>query len=75
MRNRLANFIPTPPPPLPSADVGSTISPAEELAILQQTMPIATPQASFLERNKRAIFVGSAVLVFGIIGLVLLVQI
>lgn len=67
--------IPVPFPHTPAPNTGPTISPSEELAILQQTLPLIVPQQSFLERNQKALFVGGAVLVLGIIGMVLLVQI
>lgn len=67
--------IPAPMPPTPPPNTGPTISPSEELAILRQTLPVVIPQQSFLERNQKAIYIGGAVFILGIIGMILLVKI
>jgi hypothetical protein len=64
-----------PPPPPPPVPTGPTITPEEELAILQATMPIPEPEPSFIRRNAVPMFVGGGVLLLGTIGLILLVKI
>jgi hypothetical protein len=51
-----------------------TISPEEELAILQATLPIPQPQASFIRRNAVPIFVGGGVLLLGLLGMILMIK-
>jgi len=68
------SFVALPPTP-PPTDIAPTISPEEEAAILQATLPIPEPEPSFIRRNAIPLFVGGGVLLFGIIGMVLLIKI
>ena len=65
------------PPPAapPPEDLAPTITPEEELAILQATLPAPEPEASFIRRNAVPLFVGGGVLLLGTIGLILMVKI
>jgi len=65
---------PTPPPP-PPEDLAPTISPEEEMAILEAMLPIPEPEPSFIRRNAIPLFVGGGVLVLGIAGMVLMIKI
>ena len=55
-------------------DIDPLISPTEEQAILEQTLPIPEPEPSFLRRNAIPLFVGGGVLILGILGMVLLIR-
>jgi hypothetical protein len=63
------------PPPMPPEDLGPTITPEEELAILEELMPGMEPQPSFLRRNAMPLLVGGGVLLLGTLGLVLMVKV
>lgn len=56
-------------------DMSPTITPDEEQAILQATLPIPEPDPSFLRRNAVPLFVGGGVLVLGVVGMILLIKI
>lgn len=64
-----------PPPAPPPEDIAPTITPEEELAILQATLPIPEPEPSFIRRNAVPLFVGGGVLVMGMLGMVLLIKV
>ena len=64
-----------PPPKPPPEDTAPTITPAEEQAILEATLPIPEPEPSFLPRNAIPLFVGGGVLVLGMLGMILLIRI
>lgn len=63
------------PPPPPEDPTAPTITPEEEAAILQATLPIPEPEPSFLRRNAVPIFVGGGVLILGTIGMLLMIRI
>lgn len=65
----------TPPPAPPPEDLAPTISPEEEMAILEALLPIPEPEPSFIRRNAIPLFVGGGVLVLGIAGMVLMIKI
>jgi len=64
-----------PPPTPPPEDIAPTITPEEELAILQATLPAPEPEPSFIRRNAMPLFVGGGVLLLGTLGLILMVKI
>jgi len=64
-----------PPPAPPPEDLAPTISPEEEMAILEALLPIPEPEPSFIRRNAIPLFVGGGVLVLGIAGMVLMIKI
>jgi hypothetical protein len=64
-----------PPPKPPPEDIVPTITPEEEMAILEATLPIPEPEPSFIRRNAIPLFVGGGVLVLGMLGMVLLIKI
>jgi hypothetical protein len=64
-----------PPPAPPPEDIVPTITPEEEMAILEATLPIPEPEPSFIRRNAVPLFVGGGVLVLGMLGMVLLIKI
>jgi hypothetical protein len=64
-----------PPPPPPPEDIAPTITPEEEQAILQQTLPLPEPEQSFLARNAMPLLVGGSVLILGTIGLIVMIKI
>lgn len=51
------------------------ITPAEENAILNATLPLPPPEPSFLRRNAVPLMVGGGALVVGTLGMILLVKI
>jgi len=60
---------------LPNVQSGGALTPEEEIAILEQTLPIPEPEPDFLRRNIVPITVGGGVLFIGIILMVLLVKV
>lgn len=64
-----------PPPPPPPEDIAPIITPEEEQAILQQTLPLPEPEQSFLARNAMPLLIGGSVLVLGTIGLIVMIKI
>ena len=64
-----------PPPAPPPEDLAPTISPAEEMAILEAMLPIPEPEPSFIRRNAIPLFVGGGVLVLGIAGMIMMIKI
>jgi len=67
-------FAPPPPPP-PEDPTAPTITPEEEAAILQATLPIPEPEPSFLRRNAVPLFVGGGILVLGTVGMLLMIRV
>jgi len=65
---------PPPAPPPPPEDVLPTITPEEELAILEATLPFPEPEPSFIRRNAVPLFVGGGVLTLGVLGMILLLK-
>jgi len=59
----------------PEDPTAPTITPEEEAAILEAMLPIPEPEPSFLRRNAIPIFVGGGVLIFGTIGLLLMIKV
>ena len=78
LHSRLGNFgkggMAT-PPPAPPEDLGPTISPEEENAILAATLPVPEPEVSFLTRNAVPLMLGGGVLLLGTLGMVLLIKV
>ena len=68
-------FIPPPPLPAPEDPTAPTITPEEEAAILEALLPIPEPEPSFLRRNAIPIFIGGGVLIFGTIGMLLMIRV
>jgi hypothetical protein len=62
-----------PPPEAPPEDL-PTITPEEEQAILEATLPIPEPEPSFIRRNAVPLFVGGGVLVLGVLGMILMIK-
>jgi hypothetical protein len=62
---------PPKPPPAPDAPI---ITPEEEMAIIQATMPVAVPEPSFLRRNAVPIFVGGGILLLATLGMILMLK-
>jgi len=62
------------PPPVAPEDL-PTITPEEEQAILEATLPIPEPEPSFIRRNAIPLFAGGGVLVLGVIGLILMIKV
>lgn len=50
------------------------ITPAEEQAILDATLPLPPPEPSFLRRNAVPLFAGGGALVVGTLGMILLIK-
>jgi hypothetical protein len=59
----------------PPEDIVPTITPEEEMAILEATLPIPEPEPSFIRRNAIPLFIGGGALVLGILGMVLLIKV
>lgn len=64
-----------PPPPPPPEDIAPILTPEEEQAILQQTMPLPEPEPSFLARNGLPLIIGGSVLLLGTIGLIFMLKV
>lgn len=64
-----------PPPPPPPEDIAPIITPEEEMAILQENLPLPEPEESFLARNAMPLILGGSVLLLGTIGLVVMIKI
>lgn len=58
-----------------SAPELTMITPAEEQAILDATLPLPPPEPSFLRRNAMPLFLGGGALVVGTLGMILLIKI
>jgi hypothetical protein len=52
-----------------------TITPEEETAILEATLPIPEPEPSFIRRNAVPLFIGGGTLVLGLLGMVLMIKV
>ena len=63
-----------PPPAPPPEDLSPTITPEEELAILNETLPDPEISGSFLKRNAKPVLLGGSVLILGALGMILLVK-
>ena len=62
---------PQPPP----EDIAPIITPGEEQAILQETLPLPEPERSFLARNAMPLLIGGSVLLLGTVGLVIMLKV
>lgn len=60
---------------MPGGPGVSTITPEEEAAILQATLPVPVPEPDFLRRNALPLFVGGGVLLLGIVGMFLMLKV
>ena len=65
----------TPPPEPPPEDLSPTITPEEELEILNETLPQPEISQSFIRRNVKPLFLGGTVLVLGALGMIVLIQV
>ena len=65
---------PHPAPAPPPEDLSPTITPEEELMILNETLPQPEVQASFVRRNVKPLLLGGSVLVLGALGMILLIK-
>jgi len=63
------------PTPEAPPDTSATITPEEEMAILEATLPSPEPEPSFIRRNSMPLLVGGGVLALGVLGLILMVKV
>ena len=63
-----------PPPEPPPEGIGPTITPDEELAILNAHLPPPEIEPSFVRRNVKPVLIGGSVLLLGALGMILLVS-
>ena len=63
-----------PPPEPPPEDLAPTITPEEELEILNQSLPPPEIQPSFIRRNVKPVLLGGSVLLLGALGMILLIK-
>ena len=60
---------------IPPEDIIPTITPEEETAILEATLPVPEPEPSFIRRNAVPLFLGGGILTLGLLGMVLLIRV